>query len=128
MSIQEIYNLIIAAVPALTAIVTVLTLTIKMVSSLVSLKHSFKDNADAQKAIVDELKAANASLQTQVVETNKTVSALTEQVNKTLEHSQQTNEIMKSNEQEVRALKKQVDKVESKTATIDAEVDALCQK
>lgn len=85
MTWQEIYNIIIASVPALTAILTVLTLTIKLISSLTIIKKSFDTNTETTQATIDELKANNAALQEMIITTQNQLSDLGHSVNKIID-------------------------------------------
>ena len=85
MTWQEIYNIIIASVPALTAILTVLTLAIKLISSLTIIKKSFETNTETTQATIDELKANNAALQEMIITTQNQLSDLGHSVNKIID-------------------------------------------
>lgn len=85
MTWQEIYNIIIASVPALTAILTVLTLAIKLISSLTIIKRSFDTNTETTQATIDELKANNAALQEMIITTQNQLSDLGHSVNKIID-------------------------------------------
>ena len=71
--------------PALTAILTVLTLAIKLVSSLTIIKKSFDTNTETTQATIDELKANNAALQEMIITTQNQLSDLGHSVNKIID-------------------------------------------
>ena len=128
MDLQEIYNIIIAAVPSLASIITALILAIKVISSLIDLKHSVHNGSENVNKVVEDLKAANSTLQAQVIETNNAVSEIVEQINKLLDHSQDVQGTTDATAEEVAALKEKIDEITNQQETLNSEVNVLCQK
>ena len=84
MSLQEIYNILIAAIPSLTAIVTVLALAVKIITSLVAMKRELTANKEASVATINELKLENQALTEQTKIMQKEIRTLTNNVNRVI--------------------------------------------
>ena len=97
MTINEIYNLIIAAVPSLTAIVTVFILAARVIAQLVNLKTSIKNNTDISAAQIAALRAENEALKQTVKTTQKQLNQLTRAVSKVLDRIEISDEEVKDN-------------------------------
>lgn len=85
MDLQEIFNLIIAAVPAFTAVVTIFVAFVKIVTSLKNIKHSFDSNTDVNKETINKLKQENSDLKEAIKETQKQFNQLARKVSKVID-------------------------------------------
>lgn len=85
MDIQEIYNLIIASVPAVSSILVVFITFGKIISSLLSIKKSFDDNTNKNTEITQALQLQTDELRKSVNETQKQLKTLVKQVQKTVD-------------------------------------------
>ena len=80
-TLTNIETLLIAALPALTAIASIIGVALKIIKDFASLKESVKDNAEL-KAERDELKEANRQLLAEAKKQCKTTQLLIEKFTK----------------------------------------------
>lgn len=85
MDLQEIFNLIIAAVPAFTAVVTIFVAFVKIVTSLKNIKNSFDSNTDINKETINKLQQENSDLKEAIKETQKQFNQLARKVSKVID-------------------------------------------
>lgn len=86
MTINEIYNLVIALVPSITAIVSTFTIFFTLIKSFNGMRTSFKDKNKDYDDRLDFLAKAIMNQQKQIDETNRKIKELSLIVSKVIDH------------------------------------------
>ena len=86
MTINEIYNLVIALVPSMTAIVSTFTIFFTLIKSFNGMRNSFKDKNKDYDEKLDILAQSIINQQKQIDETNRKIKELSLIVSKVIDH------------------------------------------